>query len=200
MPYDRIPKDAGAILGQYNIRPYIGITSTPVIDRAKGLMYVVAKIAEPQCPGLGGRPLPRARSSIASTRSTSRRGAVVRQTEIQIPMTNDAVPAGDVVTAAFAAVGALLLANGKVYVAFGAHQDAPPFQGWLMAFDADTLPARARSSAPLPGGEMGGIWQAGNGPAADPGRQSLRDDRQRQLRCPRRQQFGSTLLKLSPAT
>src|SRR3954447_8405803 len=52
MPYDRIPKDAGAILGQYNIRPFIGITSTPVIDRAKGLMYVVAKIAEPQCPGL----------------------------------------------------------------------------------------------------------------------------------------------------
>src|ERR1041384_2671839 len=40
MPYDRIPKDAGAVLGQYNIRPYIGITSTPVIDRAKGLMYV----------------------------------------------------------------------------------------------------------------------------------------------------------------
>src|SRR5664280_2897840 len=28
MPYDRIPKDAGALLGQYNIRPYIGITST----------------------------------------------------------------------------------------------------------------------------------------------------------------------------
>jgi hypothetical protein len=51
MPYDRIPKDAGALLGQYNIRPYIGVTSTPVIDRARGLMYVVAKIAEPQCPG-----------------------------------------------------------------------------------------------------------------------------------------------------
>src|SRR3954451_1859558 len=52
MPFDRIPKDAGALLGQYNIRPYIGVTSTPVIDRAKGLMYVVAKIEEPQCPGV----------------------------------------------------------------------------------------------------------------------------------------------------
>src|SRR4051812_9827945 len=52
MPFDRIPKDAGARIGQYNIRPYIGITSTPVIDRAKGLMYVVAKIAEPVCPGI----------------------------------------------------------------------------------------------------------------------------------------------------
>src|SRR5579862_882994 len=45
MLYDRIPKDAGALLGQYNIRPYIGIASTPVIDRANKLMYVVAKIA-----------------------------------------------------------------------------------------------------------------------------------------------------------
>jgi hypothetical protein len=29
----------------------------------------------------------------------------------------------------------LLLANHKVYAAFGAHQDAPPFQGWVIAFD-----------------------------------------------------------------
>src|SRR5690242_1295368 len=35
MAYDRIPKDAAALIGQYNIRPFIGITSTPVIDRAK---------------------------------------------------------------------------------------------------------------------------------------------------------------------
>ncbi len=50
MLYDRIPKDGGALLGQYNIRPYIGVTSTPVIDREKQVIYVVAKIAEPQCP------------------------------------------------------------------------------------------------------------------------------------------------------
>jgi len=50
MAYDRIPKDAGAQLGQYNIRPFIGITSTPAIDREKGLIYVAAKIAEPECP------------------------------------------------------------------------------------------------------------------------------------------------------
>src|SRR3954470_8879349 len=96
MPYDRIPKDAGAILGQYNIRPFIGITSTPVIDRARGLMYVVAKIAEPQCPGLGDTSpacpvIYRIHALDIAT------GAVVRQAEIQIPMKNDAVPARDVV-------------------------------------------------------------------------------------------------------
>src|SRR5262245_45082143 len=51
MRYDRIPKDAGALLGQYNIRPFIGVTSTPVIDRAAGRMFVVAKIAGAECLG-----------------------------------------------------------------------------------------------------------------------------------------------------
>ena len=165
MPYDRIPKDAGAILGQYNIRPYIGITSTPVIDRAKGLMFVVAKIAEPQCPGVpeATAACPVVYRIHALNIGT---GAVVRQREIQIPMQNDAVPSRDVVRRHLQRP-ALLLANGKVYVAFGAHQDAPPFQGWLMAFDADTLDAVAQPFCTTPGGEMGGIWQAGNGPAAD---------------------------------
>jgi len=51
MRYSRIPKDAGAQLGQYNVRPFIGITSTPIIDRAARIMYVIAKIAESECPG-----------------------------------------------------------------------------------------------------------------------------------------------------
>ena len=62
---------------------------------------------------------------------------------------------------------ALLLANGKVYAAFGSHQDAPPFQGLVIAFDPDTLRPVDPVFCTTPGGEMGGIWQAGNGPAAD---------------------------------
>ena len=61
----------------------------------------------------------------------------------------------------------LLLANHRVYAAFGAHQDAPPFQGWIISFDADTLQQLDPAFCTTPGGEMGGIWQAGNGPAAD---------------------------------
>ena len=53
MPFDRIPKDAGALLGQYNIRPYIGVTSTPAIDREKRVMYVVGEDRRTAVPGAG---------------------------------------------------------------------------------------------------------------------------------------------------
>jgi outer membrane protein assembly factor BamB len=165
MLFDRIPKDGGALLGQYNIRPYIGITSTPVIDRAAKLMFVIAKIAEPQCPG--------AEAATAACPVVYRihaldivSGSVVRKTDIRIPMNNPAVPAEDVARRQLQRP-ALLLANHRVYAAFGAHQDAPPFQGWVIAFDADTLQQLEPVFCTTPKGEMGGIWQAGNGPASD---------------------------------
>jgi len=137
MLYDRIPKDVGALLGQYNIQPYIGITSTRVIDPAKKQMYVVAKIGEPQCPEV--------EMAMAACPVVYRiyeldisSGSVVRKTDIRIPMKNPAVPKADIARRQLQRP-ALRLAKSRVYAAFGAHQDAPPFQGWMIAFDADTL-------------------------------------------------------------
>ena len=196
MLYDRIPKDGGALLGQYNVRPYIGITSTPVIDREKQIIYVVAKIAEPQCPGAEAATTacPVIYRIHALDLAT---GAIVRQTDIRIPMAADGVPAEDVARRHLQRA-ALLLANHKVYAAFGSHQDAPPWQGFVIAFDADTLQQIEPVFCTTPGGEMGGIWQAGNGPAADAdgnlyvmtGNGSFD---------PGSNQFGSAFLKLSPS-
>jgi outer membrane protein assembly factor BamB len=196
MPYDRIPKDGGALLGQYNIRPYIGVTSTPVIDRAKQLIYVVAKIAEPQCPGVEAatQACPVVYRIHALDLAS---GAVVRKSDIRIPMKNSDVPEEDVARRHLQRP-ALLLANHNVYAAFGAHQDAPPYQGWVMAFDSDTLQQLEPVFCTTPGGAMGGVWQAGNGPAADgqgniyimTGNGTFDPDRSRQ--------FGSTFVKLNP--
>jgi outer membrane protein assembly factor BamB len=163
MPYDRIPKDAGALLGQCNARPYIGITSTPVIDRVKQRMYVVAKIAEPQCPGIEMSPTcPVVYRLHALDLAT---GKVVQMADIKIPAIKD-VPPEDTARRQLQRA-ALLLANHRIYAAFGAHQDAPPYQGWIIAFDPDTLQQLDPVFCTTPNGEMGGIWQAGNGPAAD---------------------------------
>ena len=59
----------------------------------------------------------------------------------------------------------LLLANGLLYVAFGG--DNPKgLAGWLFVYDAATLALKTVWS-PTPNGNNGGIWMAGDAPAAD---------------------------------
>jgi outer membrane protein assembly factor BamB len=165
MPFDRIPKDGGAELGQYNIRPYIGIASTPVIDRDNRRMYVVAKIAEPACPGLVDTT-PTCPVQYRIFALDIRNGDILNSAAIQIPTDDLKIPATDAARRHLQRA-ALLLANGRVYAAFGAHQDAKPFQGWLMSFDPETLSLADPVFCTTRGGEMGGIWQAGSGPAVD---------------------------------
>jgi hypothetical protein len=56
----------------------------------------------------------------------------------------------------------LLLADGVIYIAFGGDGN----RGALHAYDAQTLAKRA-TWTPTPTGNDGGIWQSGQGPAAD---------------------------------
>ena len=57
---------------------------------------------------------------------------------------------------------ALLLNNGVIYIGFGGDGN----RGSLFAFDAQTLAQRAVWNS-TPNGTNGGIWQSGQGPAAD---------------------------------
>jgi len=61
---------------------------------------------------------------------------------------------------------ALGLSNGTVYVAFASHCDKGPYHGWVIGFDAATL-SRTTALNVTPGGDRGGIWQGGAGPAFD---------------------------------
>lgn len=60
----------------------------------------------------------------------------------------------------------LLLANGSVYVAFGAHADQGPWHGWVFAFRATDLRPQG-SFTTTPGGGGAGLWQSGTGLTAD---------------------------------
>ena len=83
----------------------------------------------------------------------------------------------------------LLEANDRIYLGFGTHMDTQPSHGWLLAYNADNLRSPPRVYCTTCGtafqkckdeqdlvyrfkdkGDvcMGGIWQAGAGPAVDP--------------------------------
>ena len=63
---------------------------------------------------------------------------------------------------------ALLLHNGKVYIAFASHQDESPYYGWLFAYNSELKQVAAYNYSPRKSGA--GIWQSGAGPALGSGR------------------------------
>ena len=58
------------------------------------------------------------------------------------------------------------LANGVVLIGWGSHEDAAPYHGWVMGYDATTL-ARVGIFCVSPDTSAGGIWQGGRAPAID---------------------------------
>jgi hypothetical protein len=58
------------------------------------------------------------------------------------------------------------MSQNRIYVCFASYGDQTPYNGWVFSFDADTL-AALKTFCTTPKGSKAGIWQAGQGPAAD---------------------------------
>ncbi|MGH9521577.1 MAG: pyrrolo-quinoline quinone [Terriglobales bacterium] len=144
-----------------DIAPEVGITSTPVIDAAAGTIYVVAKTKE------SGKYVQRLHA-LDITTGAERSGSpvVIQATMKGAGVVNDGN--GNIVFDPHIANqrSALLLLNGTVYIAFASHGDYDPFLGWVLGYDAHTLQQNV-VFAPTPDGAGGGIWEVGDGPAAD---------------------------------
>lgn len=177
--YGRGPLQMGNSWDYKDLYPDIGITSTPVIDVRSGTMFVVAKTKE----GTAAAPEYRYRLHAIDMRTGSDSQAPV---EIEGAVSGSAIDAKDhkVVFNPFIQLNrpGLLLLDGKVYVAFGSHGDAGPFHGWIFGYEASAIhqPPVIFCSTPDADGEAqpneqretiewnrGGIWQSGNGLAAD---------------------------------
>ncbi len=61
---------------------------------------------------------------------------------------------------------ALVLAGNVVFVAFASYGDQDHYHGWIFGYTAGTLTTVGKFIT-TPNGQRGGIWQAGQGPAAD---------------------------------
>jgi hypothetical protein len=150
--------------GCSQITPEIGITSTPVIDRTKGVngtMFVVAMSKDSK--GAYHQRL----HALDLTTGAETTGS---PTEIAgtYPGTGDNSSGGNVVFAPgqYAERAGLLLMNSTIYLAWTSHCDARPYTGWVMAYSESTLQQTAILNL-TPNGNEGSIWMAGDGLAAD---------------------------------
>jgi hypothetical protein len=138
------------VLGSYpGISTTTGILSTPVIDAAKRILYVVATTAENN-----GTYFPHRLHALDLTTGSEMLGGpvVISHPNLQ-PLYKFQRPG-------------LLLANGMIYVGFGSIKDIRPYHGLLFAFDGSTLDQKAVFDI-VPTGSQAGLWMSGAAPASD---------------------------------
>jgi Ig-like domain-containing protein/immunoglobulin I-set domain protein len=143
------------------VSPEIGITSTPVIDRSRNAIYVVAMSKDSS-----GNYFQRLHALSLSTGAELFGGP--QTITAKYPGTGDNSSGGNVVfdPKQYKERPGLLQIGGTIYTTWSSHCDARPYTSWVMAFSADTL-AQTHVLNLTPNGNEGGIWMAGTAPAAD---------------------------------
>jgi hypothetical protein len=143
-----------------DITPEVGVTGTPVIDPARGILYVVSKSVD------AGR-----------ANFYQRLHAIDLTTGNEMPGSPVAVSAS-YATAGGASVSysarnqnqrpGLALINSTVYIASGSHDDVPAWYGWIIGYSYNGS-AFTRSAAlnVSPNLAESGIWMSGGAPSVD---------------------------------
>jgi hypothetical protein len=165
--------DVGFCFG--DVYPEVGVTGTPVIDPTTNTIYLVSTSEIPG-PLSGNCSLPpgsffhRLHALDITTGNEQANSPVT--IAASVPGTGDGSSGGMV---SFASQlehnrSGLALSNGIVYVAFAAHEDATPYHGWLLGYDASNVQQKVSVFNTTPngvGGADGGIWAGGGAPAID---------------------------------
>jgi PQQ-like domain len=143
------------------VSPEIGITATPVIDRTRNAIYVVA-----MSKNASGNYFQRLHALNLSTGAELFSGP--QTITAKYPGTGDNSSGGNVVfdPKQYKERPGLLQIGGTIYTTWSSHCDFRPYTSWVMAFSADTL-AQTSVLNLTPNGNDGGIWMAGTAPAAD---------------------------------
>jgi hypothetical protein len=148
-----VPSEAVGGCGQ--VTPEIGVTATPVIDRANGVMFVVAMSKS------GSTYFQRLHALDLATGAEMFGGP--RNITATYPKNGGSVTFDPRL---YEERSGLTLTNGKLILAFTSHCDQGAYTGWVMAYNPTTL-AQTSVLNVTPNGSMGAIWMAGAGPAAD---------------------------------
>jgi hypothetical protein len=146
-----------------DIKPNIGITSTPVIDPATNTIYLVAKSKD-------GSNYPHHLHALDVATGQHKSGSPVRITA-SVPG-NQELSASPWYSSNRGTLNfnsrwslqrpSLLLLNGIIYIAFGSHGDRDPYHGWVLGYNATTL-KQELTYCTTPYGKQGAVWQSGLG-------------------------------------
>lgn len=147
--------------GCSQVDPEIGITATPVIDRTRNAIYIVA-----MSKNGSGNYFQRLHALDLSSGQELFGGPLT--ITATYPGTGDNSSGGNVVfdPKQYKERPGLLQINGTIYTTWSSHCDNRPYTSWVMAFSADTL-AQTSVLNLVPNGSDGGIWMAGTAPGAD---------------------------------
>jgi hypothetical protein len=143
------------------VTPEIGITSTPVIDRTRNAIYLIA-VSKTS----GGNYIHRIHALNLTTGAELFGGPTT--ITATYPGTGANSSGGNVVfdPKQYNERPGLLQIGGTIYTMWGSHCDAGPYTSWAMSYSADTLQQTSVVDL-VPNGNEGGIWMAGTAPAAD---------------------------------
>jgi hypothetical protein len=152
-----------ANIGCADLTPSFGVTSTPVIDQATNVEYLVDN------EYISGGSGPTAYYMHALNLANN--GAEEPGFPVQIKGTASNDPSLTFNPLLELQRPGLLLMNGTVYAAFAAHCDDPPWEGWIAGVTETgtlktmwTTAATSTDSSPDSGG---GIWMSGGGLVSD---------------------------------
>jgi hypothetical protein len=155
-------------VGTVDIKPNIGIIGTPVVDRAGGTIYVLAK-----------------------SKTSGTTNYIQRLHALNIADGTEKLNGPTTIQATVKGLGdggtsvsfdpfrenqrpALLLAptpgagsGNSVVIGWASHGDHGLWHGWLIAYDASNIANKVGAWTDTPNGTDGGIWMSGGGPSTD---------------------------------
>lgn len=155
---------SGYLVGQGDgdMAPEVGVTGTPVIDPATGTLYVVSVSMN-----AAGTSFYQRLHAIDITTGGERPGSPVT-IAASFPGTGDGGSTVRFDPRMENQRAGLALVDGAVYIAWGSHEDADPYYGWVMGYDYDGTGFRQIGVLNTsPNGRHGGVWMGGAAPAAD---------------------------------
>ena len=143
------------------VSPEIGITATPVIDRTRNAIYVIA-----MSKNSAGNYFQRLHALDLATGAELFSGP--KNITATYPGSGDNSSGGNVVfdPKQYKERPGLLEINGTIYTTWASHCDIRPYTSWVMASSASSL-AQTSVLNLVPNGSDGGIWMSGAAPAAD---------------------------------